>query len=202
MFNKIHRGILTLMLLTTGMLLSNASYAAVAFPGPLPVLTTNPDIIGNVLDLSYDYGYTSTTNRLTINQSSSSTGDFRDSGNNIHIISGLTYSLSAILDDTNNNQLLSGTLTITGGISDLSIANNSTLLVATLTNLGTSWPTDKNSTIGSFQFLGNVTSSAGALGFGPKVAVKYLANGTLNSGFFANFDFTGQGSADNNTKWY
>ena len=57
MFKKTHRGILTLMLLTTGLLLGNASYAALAFPGPLVAPFTNPDIVGtySLCHMTSDY---------------------------------------------------------------------------------------------------------------------------------------------------
>ena len=67
MFNKIHRGILTLMLLTAGLLLGNASYAAMGFPGPLVAPFTNPDIVGTDATTQYIYEMAvPSNNRLTI----------------------------------------------------------------------------------------------------------------------------------------
>ena len=81
MCNKLHRSILTLVLLTAGLLLGNAGYAALAFPGPLNAGFTNPDIVGTALNLTYTYGGGSPNNNsLTIDETGCSTGTFKDSG--------------------------------------------------------------------------------------------------------------------------
>ncbi len=212
MFKKTHRGILTLMLLTTGLLLGNASYAALAFPGPLPGadIPTNPDIVGTVLQLNYTVGGApgGVNNLLTIAETGGSGGTFKNSSGTSYTITNLDYALSAVLDsaedNVNDNKLLSGTLTITGGISGpgITIPNGSTLLTATLTNFGTSWPATGGTNAGVFQFLGNITSSNSLLGFGNKLVVNYnsLNLGALQDpveSFDPTVNFSGTGNANN-----
>ncbi|MFO1429994.1 MAG: PEP-CTERM sorting domain-containing protein [Candidatus Competibacteraceae bacterium] len=198
MFTKFHRSILSLVLLTAGLLLGNASYAATMFPGPINAGFTNPDIIGTALAISYTLGGGGAgINTLAIADTANSTGTFKDVNGVSHPITGLSYTLGSALDDANNNQLLAGNLLITGGILDLGIPDGSGLLAANLTSLGTSWPTTGGTQSGTFQFLGNIVGSNPLLGFGPNLVVTYGANGTLIPEFQANGNFTGLGSADN-----
>lgn len=186
---KTSTGILSLLLLTAGLLLGQTSYAATAFPGPLPTAFSTPDIRASNLNIAYIKG-AGTTNTLTITGSPPNGGTFLDVSNcpspSGCTITNVTYTLSAVLDDTNNNQLLSGTLTITGGISGLLpvIPDGTTLLQVNLTALGTNWPTNSGGctslvNFATFQFAGNVTYANPALGYGPTVVVNY-SNTTLS----------------------
>ncbi len=205
MFNKIHRGILSLMLLTAGLLLGNASHAAPGFPTPLLNPTfINPDIAATNLLLSYTYGGGSPTNNgLTLVQTGTSTGTYKDPSNNPWTINGMTYSLSAILN-ANTNDLISGTLTITGGINTggYTIPNGSTLLTANLTDFGTDYTGTLGDQSGTFDFRGSVTSYyngvGGNLNFGPNLAVVF-SSANLNPFFQDAANFSGTGAADNAT---
>ena len=141
-------------------------------------------------------------NLLTLAETTGSGGTFENSSGTSYTITGLDYALSAVLDEANGNRLLSGTLTITGGISGsgINIPNGSTLLIATLTNFGTSWPLTGDTNAGVFQFLGNITSSNSLLGFGPNLVVTYNSSNlgvTEGESFTPIADFSGTGNADN-----
>jgi hypothetical protein len=157
-----------------------------------------------VLQLNYTLGGApgGVNNLLTIAETGGSGGTFKNSSGTSYTITGLDYALSAVLNEANNNQLLSGTLTITGGISGpgIAIPGGSTLLVANLTNFGTSWPATGGTNAGVFQFLGNITSSNPLLGFGNRLVVNYGSQtlGALeNESFDPTVDFSGTGNADN-----
>ncbi|MFO1430474.1 MAG: GEVED domain-containing protein [Candidatus Competibacteraceae bacterium] len=204
---KTSTGILSLLLLTAGLLSGKAGYAAGGFPGPLPAAFSDPDIIANNLNIQYTVGG-GATNTLTITGTPPNGGNFRGVVNcpapNGCNITNVTYTLSAVLDNNNNNQLISGTLTITGGISDLGIPDGTTLVQSSLAAFGTSWAYNLISCQsvfnGTFQFLANIIQANPALGFGPTLVVNY-ANSTLSPDFCPNEDFGSlQGSnADNST---
>ena len=94
---KTYTGILSLLLLTAGLLLGKAGYAASAFPGPLPGAFSEPDIIGTQLQIDYTLnGGGSGINRLTINETVNSGGTYKP-GN--YPITSFDYALSANLND-------------------------------------------------------------------------------------------------------
>lgn len=208
MFNTIHRGILTLMLLTAGLLLGNASYAAVAFPGGLPsdLGHVKPaDILAGPLDLAYTVGGGGGGNNLFTLIGTNVSGTYLAPDNSSHTITGLNYNLSAVLNDASSNALIPGVnsvLTISGTMADFG-GITGTLLQASLTDFGSSWPTSQNTQGGAFQFIGTITGTgignAGPLfGVGGRVLVS-ASSGDLNPGFVLT-DFAGTvDTSDNST---
>ncbi len=175
-----------------------ASGVVNAFPDPLNLSPSLPDIL--VSDLAIDFmpyaanppsgPQNDDPGMFTAVDTVSSTFSFFSADGTISAVNGQSYILDVVLDESSN--LISGTLSILGGIADLGIADGSTLLAGDITAFGA----EGSGPVGKFEFLLDVTASEAALGFGQQAGV-ILTSTDLAPGFTDAEPFMGTGTSDN-----
>ena len=187
--------------LISGLILSTPSRAALL---GLDALSSNPDLFSPNLTVTVAYNasnglFTATgeTSAYTAANTNLNNGDPYIVGNSNDNFNPGTFSLTATI--TTNGSLLSGTVTITGGVYDDSLAqvepDGTLLLQGNITAFGFQGNASPN--VDEFDFLVVVTGGAFAGQYGSSAGVLlHPGDTTFNGSFGVNFSNDGFGKAD------
>ena len=187
--------------LTCGLIVSTSSQAALL---GLDALSSNPDLFSPSLTVSVAYSpsnglFTATgkTSAYTPANTNLNNGDPYLVGNSNDNFNPGTFSLTATI--TTNGTFLGGTVTITGGVYDDSLAqiepDGTLLLQGNVTAFGFQGNGSPNPD--EFDFLVAVTGGAFAGAYGSSAGVLlHPGDTTFNNNFNVNFTNNGLGTAD------